>query len=120
MGFGVILGALAHLATYAIASFFFLAFLGMISVTSWEALKNQYPKESDNFLISIGHKFWKLWLWFLVVVPFIGALILVWVAFWEFLYCFDSDNDCQLLGGVGSAFGPPPPYFYQLIPRWLE
>lgn len=118
MGFGVIFGALAHLAAYAIGLFIVLACLALMGANAWNTLQNEYPKESDDPLISIGHKFWQLWLWSLVVVSVAGILISFWVTFWEFLFCFDSDNDCGLLGGDESAFGRSS--FYKLIPRWLE
>ena len=88
MGFGDLIGALVSFGGY----------IGGAALGLFLALYVYSLGDGDSDAGNAG------WGMFVKIAAAAFAFWIVWVLFWEFVYCFDSDNDCALLGGEWSAF----------------
>jgi hypothetical protein len=98
MGFGDLISGLFFLGL-SIASFLLIQ---SILLLLW--FPEFFPTDIDLEKSAQKSLFERIWCKFVGIAAVLVALLFCWKYFWEFAFCFDSLNNCQVLGGDTGAF----------------
>lgn len=98
MSFGDLLSGLLFLGLSIAAFLFIQALLSLLWAPEF------FPTDIDLEKSAQKSSFERIWSKLVGIAAVLVALIFCWKFFWEFVFCFDSLNDCHVLGGETGAF----------------